>query len=325
MTSDGSLRGTDVRRVLLTDHPWPGTDIESALCAAAGIELVEAPAGAPEELLVSLAGDVEGIITCFAPVTAAVIAASPHLAVVSRLGVGVDNIDVRSAAQRGTTVTRVPDYCMDEVSDHVVGLVHAWARGIATFDRAVRAREWNGGARTLHRVRDLTIGVWGSGIIGIRTAEKFSALGCKVVLDDRHPERAGSFECRPLPDLLGQSDVVTLHLPLSEATHNLVDAAVLSEMRPGALLVNTSRGGLVDIEALVAALDLGRPGFAALDVLPDEPHVPDILRRDDVLITPHVAFSSEQSVRELRQRATEDLIRVVTGQPPLHPYVAPSA
>ncbi|HVA06699.1 MAG TPA: NAD(P)-dependent oxidoreductase [Acidimicrobiales bacterium] len=321
MTSDETLGPTAARRVLLTDHPWPGTEIESALCAAAGIELIEAPAGASEKQLVALAGDVEGIITCWAPVTAAVIAASPHLAVVSRLGVGVDNIDVRAAAQRGATVTRVPDYCMDEVSDHVVGLVHAWARGIASFDRAVRAREWNGGALALHRVRDLTIGIWGSGIIGIRTAEKFSALGCNVVLDDRHPERAGPFPSLPLSDLLRQSDVVSLHLPLSEANRNLVDAAVLSDMRSGSLLVNTSRGGLVDVAALAAALDLGRPGFAALDVLPEEPHVPDVLRRDDVLITPHVAFSSVQSVRELRQRATEDLIRVITGRAPLHPYI----
>jgi D-3-phosphoglycerate dehydrogenase len=321
MTSDEAAG----RRVLLTDHPWPGTDIESGLCAAAGIELIEAPAGASEEQLIALAAGVDGIITCWAPVTAAVIAASPRLAVVSRLGVGVDNIDVAAAAQRGTIVTRVPDYCMDEVSDHVVGLVHAWARGIASFDRAVRARQWDGGALVLRRVRDLTIGIWGSGIIGIRTAEKFGALGCNVVLDDRHPERAGPFPCVPLTDLLSQSDVVSLHLPLSEGTRNLVDAAVLSEMRPGSLLVNTSRGGLVDVDALVAALDLGRPGFAALDVLPDEPHVPDLLRRDDVLITPHVAFSSVQSVRELRQRATEDLIRVVTGQAPLHRYVASQA
>jgi D-3-phosphoglycerate dehydrogenase len=309
----------------LTDHPWPGTDIESALCVAAGIELIEAPAGVSEEQLVTLAGDVDGIMTCWASITAAVIAASPRLAVVSRLGVGVDNIDVRAAAKRGTTVTRVPDYCMEEVSDHVVGLVHAWARGIASFDRAVRAREWNGGALALHRVRDLTIGIWGSGITGIRTAEKFSALGCNVVLDDRHPERAGPFAALPLSDLLRQSDVVSLHLPLTVANHNLVDAATLSKMRSGSLLVNTSRGGLVDVDALATALDLGRPGFAALDVLPDEPHVPDILRRDDVLITPHVAFSSGQSVQELRQRATEDLIRVVTGQAPLHPYVVPPA
>jgi D-3-phosphoglycerate dehydrogenase len=319
VTSDGTPR----RRVLLTDHPWPGTDIESTLCAAAGIELVEAPAGASEDQLVALAANVEGIITCWAPVTAAVIAASPHLVVVSRLGVGVDNIDVRAAARRGTTVTRVPDYCMEEVSDHVVGLVHAWARGIASFDRAVRAREWNGGTLALRRVRDLTIGIWGSGIIGTRTAEKFSALGCNVVLDDRHPERAGTFTCLPVSELVRQSDVVSLHLPLSEANRNLVDEAVLSGMRSESLLVNTSRGGLVDVDALAAALDLGRPGFAALDVLPDEPHVPDVLRRDDVLITPHVAFSSVQSVRELRQRATEELVRVVTGQAPLHPYVVP--
>ena len=305
MTAVGRGRGpAGTPRVLLTDHPWEGTEIESALCADAGIELVDAPSGATETQLVDLAGDVDGIMTCWAPVTAAVIGASPRLVVVSRLGVGVDNIDVRAAETRGVIVTRVPDYCMEEVSDHVVALVHSWARGIAFFDRAVRGGEWASGALELRRVRDLTIGIWGSGIIGTRTAEKFAALGCRVVIDDRHPERGGPFPRLSVPDLLEESDIVSLHLPLSEGTRNIVNAAVLTRMRPGSLLVNTSRGGLVDVDALVAALDLGRPGFAALDVLPEEPVVPEALRRHDVLITPHVAFSSLQSVRELRQRAT---------------------
>jgi D-3-phosphoglycerate dehydrogenase / 2-oxoglutarate reductase len=308
-------------RVLLTDHPWPGTEIEASLCAAAGFELVEAPPGASEAQLVALARDVVGIITCWAPVTEAVVMASPDLLVVSRLGVGVDNIDVAAVVRRGGIVTRVPDYCVEEVSDHVVGLVHAWARGIFHFDRTVRAGEWQGSGVALHRVRDLTIGIWGTGNIGVRTAHKLSVLGCHVVLDDRHPERAAHFESVPVPQLLAESDVVSLHVPLTDATRDLVDASVLAQMRQGSLLVNTSRGGLVDVDALVAALDAGRPGAAALDVLPEEPRIPPGLEgRHDVLITPHVAFSSAQSVRELRQRTTEDLLRVLQGQPPLHPY-----
>jgi D-3-phosphoglycerate dehydrogenase len=272
---------------------------------------------------VELAADVRGIITCWAPVTEAVIMASPILAVVSRLGVGVDNIDVGAAARRGATVTRVPDYSVEEVSDHVVGLIYAWARGITFFDRAVRAGEWQGGAIGLHRVRDLVVGIWGSGNNGLRTAQKMSALGCTVVLDDRHPERAGSHPSVPVTELLERSDVVSLHLPLTEANHNLVDADVLGQMRQGSLLVNTSRGGLIDVGALVAGLDAGRPGAAALDVLPDEPHVPAALMgHEDVVITPHVAFSSGRSVRELRQRTIEDLVRVLAGQAPLHPYPA---
>jgi hypothetical protein len=126
-TDDGttSTRGT----VLLTDHPWEGVDVERELLAAGGYDLIEAPVGASEDVLVELAADVVGILTCWALVPEAVIAASPRLRVVTRLGVGLDNIDLHAAAQRGVVVTRIPDYCIEEVSDHVVGLVHVWARG----------------------------------------------------------------------------------------------------------------------------------------------------------------------------------------------------
>ncbi|HEY1831418.1 MAG TPA: C-terminal binding protein [Acidimicrobiales bacterium] len=323
-SSDGGLK-TGGRKILLTDHPWPDAVIESELCAAAGFELVDAPPASSEEDLVTLAADVSGIITCWAAVTRAVIDASPHLAVVSRLGVGIDNIDVDAATDRGAVVTRVPDYCVDEVSDHVVGLVHSWARGIVHYDRSVQSGAWPGIPARLRRVRDLVVGIWGSGNIGLRTAQKFSALGCQILLDDRHPDRVGAFPSVPIVELLGQSNVVSLHIPLTEANRNLVNADVLGQMQRESLLVNTSRGGLVDVDALVAALDAGRPSAAALDVLPDEPNIPaDLLGRDDVVITPHIAFSSIQSVRELRIRATEDCLRVLNGQAPLHPYPTPA-
>ncbi len=309
------------RKVLLTDHPWDGVDIESEICLEAGYELVEAPRGADLAQLVDLGADVEGIITCWARVPGELIRSSPHLQVVSRLGVGVDNIDLDAAAECGVTVTRVPDYCVEEVSDHVLALVYAWARGVTYFDRAVRSGRWEPGALALRRVRDLVVGVWGTGLIGTRTADKFSALGCTVVVDDRHPERAGPYPAVTRDELLERSDVVTLHLPLTEENRGIVGAEVLSKMRPGSLLVNTSRGGIVDSDALAAALDAGHLGAAALDVLPNEPQVPTALAdRDDVVITPHVAFSSIQSVQELRARATEDLVRVLRGEPAEHPY-----
>jgi D-3-phosphoglycerate dehydrogenase / 2-oxoglutarate reductase len=325
MTTGHDTPGARRGRVLLTDHPWHGTEVESALCTAAGYELVEAPAPATEAELVALAQDVHGILTCWAPVTRSIVMASADLRVVSRLGVGLDNIDVAAVLERGATVTRVPDYCVEEVSDHVVGLVYCWARGIAHFDRAVRDGKWNGNGVLLRRVRNLTIGIWGAGHIGLRTAQKFAALGCSVLIDDRHPERDGTFPGVAVPELLRRSDVLSLHLPLQESTRDLVDEGVLAQMPRGSLLVNTSRGGVVDIDALAAALDAGQPAAAALDVLPDEPHVPAALvGRPNVLLTPHIAFSSEQSVLELRQRATEDLLRVLSGRAPLHPHPVPS-
>ena len=308
-------------RVLLTDHAWPGVEVESGLCDAAGFELVEAPPDAPEEVLAALAADVDGILTCWARVTARVIAANPGLRVVSRMGVGLDNIDVAAAADRGIVVTRVPDYCAEEVSDHVIAMVLAWARCILAGDRDIRAGRWDPSRYTPRRVRTLVAGVWGLGPLGQRTAEKLAALGCEVLADDRHLERApAGVRAVPAGTLLARCDVLSLHLPLTPDTTGLMNAGRLSVMKPGSLLVNTSRGALVDIPALAAALDRGTPGAAALDVFPGEPEVPDSLReRADVILTPHIAFSSADSVLELRRRATEDLLRVLAGEPAQHP------
>lgn len=312
-------------RVLLTDHAWPGTEVETGLCDAAGYDLVEAPPGASEDVLAGLAADVDGILTCWAQVTAKVIAASPALRVVSRMGIGLDNIDLAAAASRQVAVTRVPDYCVEEVSDHVVGLLHAWARCILTADRDVRAGVWDPGRYAPRRVRSLVAGVWGLGPTGRRTAEKLSALGCRVLADDRHPELApAGVETVPADELLAECDVLSLHLPLTPATRGLLDTITLARMKPGALLVNTSRGALVDIPALCAALDTGTPGGAALDVFPGEPEVPAaLLGRPDVILTPHIAFSSAHSVLELRRRSTEDLLRVLAGAPPRNPVALP--
>ena len=306
---------------MITDHPWPGTDVEAAICAAAGYELVDASPGDDPVAVRALAADAVGILTNWAPVPATLVEACPELRVVTRLGVGVDNIDLAAAAAHGVIVTRVPDYCVEEVSDHVVAMVLAWARGITHFDREIRAGRFDPGARDLRRVRDLVVGVWGAGRNGMATARKLSALGCTVLVDDRHRERAAPYRAVAVGDLLARSDVVSLHLPLTDETRAVVDARALARMRPGSLLVNTGRGRLVDVDALVAALDAGRPGAAALDVLPDEPDVPPALAsRDDVLITPHVAFASAESVAEVRRRAAEDLVRVLRGEAPLDPY-----
>lgn len=315
--------------IVLTDRGWDDADVERGLCDAAGYELVDLQEPADEEALARAVApaDPVGMLFCWAPVSARVLAAAPKLQVASRLGVGVDNIDLGEAARRGLTVTRVPDYCVDEVSDHVVGLVHDWARGIAAYDRDVRARNWRPGLRPLRRVRDLTIGVWGVGAIGSAAATKFAALGCTIVGHNRSPvEMPDGVTSVTAAELLARSDVVTLHVPAVPGDPPLIGEAELAAMVPGALLVNTARGALVDVDALVVGLRSGRPGAAALDVLPHEPEVPTVLRDAmdgpeavDVVLTPHVAFSSTASVTELRVRATEDLLRVLRGEAPLHP------
>lgn len=260
-------------------------------------------------------------MTCWAPVTQRAIASATDLRIVARMGVGLDNIDVAEASRRGAWVTNVPDYCVEEVSDHAVALMLSWLRGVSRLDRAVRAGRWEPASVRLTRIATLTVGILGYGRIGRRTATKVAGLGARVLaLQPRTPGVVpGAARLVDLDTLLAESDVLVLHLPLTNATHHYVDERFLARVRPDALLVNVSRGGLVDTTALLAALDHGRLAAAALDVLESEPHPPaTLVGRDDVILTPHVAFSSTTSVIELRRRASEEVVRVLAGGEPLH-------
>lgn len=313
--------------VLLTDRAWPDDAIERRTIEGAGFELVAGPADpAPPETIEDLAKthDPVAIMTCWAPVSDTAIRTPSRLRVVTRMGVGLDNIDVPAATKRGTLVTNVPDYCVEEVSDHAVGLVLDWARGIAAFDRDVRADRWNPAGARLKRLRSKTVGIVGYGRIGRATARKCAAFGCRVVVHSRTVDPHAGVEFVSWPDLLGMADVVVLHIPLTPGTRHVVGAPELAAMHADALLVNVSRGGLVDTAALVDALDAGRIGGAALDVLEDEPTVdPTLLAHPNVVITPHVAFSSDESIEDLRTKAAEEVVRVLRGQAARYPCNTP--
>ncbi len=307
----------DVNTVLLTDRAWPDDRVEREVLESAGFRLV---AGPPEpadtatiDALVA-ANQPSAILTCWAPVSANAIGSSDALRVVARMGVGLDNIEAAEATRRGVWVTNVPDYCVEEASDHAVGLVLTWTRGVVATDREVRAGRWNPASARLRRLSTLTCGVVGYGRIGRRTAEKLRALGARVVTS-----RPSSLE-----ELLATSDVVILHAPLTEATRHLIGARELALMPPGSLLVNVSRGGLVDTDALAASLHAGHLGGAGLDVLESEPAVPaQLLEHPGVVITPHIAFSSDASLIELRRSAAEEVVRVLRGETPRHPCNRP--
>jgi D-3-phosphoglycerate dehydrogenase len=314
--------------VLLTDYAWPDDTVERSVIEEAGFALVSGPAEpssaeAIEELVAK--HDPAAVLTCWAPVSAAAVTAAPHLRIVARLGVGLDNIAVDTATERGVWVTNVPDYCVEEVSDHAVGMVLAWTRGLTRYDREVRSGTWHPAGAQLRRAATLTCGIVGYGRIGRATARKLGAFGCRLLAHD--PFAAGDgegVEMAQLDDLLRRSDVVILHAPLTDGTHHLIGADQLALMTPGGLLVNVSRGGLVDTDAVLQALDSGQLGGAALDVLESEPHVPAALAaHPGALITPHVAFSSDASVLELRRRAAEEVVRVLKGQDPEQPRNQP--
>jgi D-3-phosphoglycerate dehydrogenase len=315
-------------RVLLTDHAWPETRIEQRILADAGYELVCGPAVAAsathiEELVA--AHDPVAIMTCWAQVSATAIGTPTDLRVVARMGVGLDNIDIDAATDRGAWVTNVPDYCVDEVSDHAVALVLDWSRGITAFDRAAKAGHWDPASARLRRLGEKTVGIIGFGRIGRTTARKLAGFGCRILVHDPHAEPAPEVEPVGLDELLAESDVVILHAPLTPQTHHLIDGRRFALLREDALLVNVSRGGLVDTGALVAALQRGDLAHVALDVLEEEPEVPTRLREQPgVVITPHVAFSSDASVAELRTKAAEEVVRVLAGTAPRCPCNPPA-
>ena len=263
--------------VLLTDHAWPDDAIERAVVEAAGHRLVCGPAEpAAASAIEALAREhePEAILTCWAPVSAAAIEASNPLRIVARLGVGLDNIAVDVATARGVWVTNVPDYCVDEVSDHAVGFVLAWTRGLVGFDREVRAGRWQPAAARLRRLSVLTCGIVGFGRIGQATARKLAAFGCRLLVHDPHPAPTAGVEPVDLDALMLQSDVVIVHAPLTQGTRHLIDGARLAQMKPGGLLVNVSRGAVVDTQAVIDALRSGHLAGAGLDVLESEPKVP---------------------------------------------------
>lgn len=315
--------------VLLTDYAWPDDSVERSIIEGAGMRLVSGPAApAHSAAIEALCRDAQpsAIMTCWAPVSSAAIEASGPLKIVARLGVGLDNIAVASATQRGIWVTNVPDYCVEEVSDHAVGFALAWTRGIALFDREVRAGRWSPASARLRRLAALTCGIVGFGRIGRATARKLAAFGCRLLAHDPYPAApVPGVESTDLESLLSRSDIVIVHAPLTDGTRHLIDKRRLDLMPPGGLLINVSRGAVVDTDAVIEALNEGRLSAAALDVLESEPAVPPaLLAHPGAMLTPHVAFSSDASLLELRRRAAQEVVRVLRGEAPLEPRNTPA-
>lgn len=296
--------------VVITDCDHPEIAIEREVLARAGLRVERADAHTAGEVVATGAGAV-ALVTQYAPVTAEVLAALPACRVVARYGTGLDTVDTAAAAARGVAVVSVPDYAVTEVADHTIGLVLACTRGIVRLDRAVRAGGWDAfAAGPLRRTSALRLGVVGLGRIGAAVAARAMALGFTILGHDPRMDAPEGVTAVGLDELLATSDVVTLHAALSEATRHLIDAAALARMRSCAVLVNTSRGGLVDQDALVAALAAGHLGGAALDVTADEPPARDSPLRslDRVVLTPHVGFYSVESLVEMKRRVAEGVV-----------------
>ena len=304
-------------KVLITDHVWPTTDPERAVLEAAGAEVIVAPDG-DEDTLINLAKDVDAIMTCFAKVTEKVIRSAEKCVAIGRFGVGTDNIDVATATELGIPVTYVPDYCVDEVSDHVLAMLHTWNRKIALFDQSVKSEGWGhlGLTMRIKRLRGKTIGIVGFGRIGQAVAEKASVFGLKILASDpvtpKDIVESYGGQLVAFEDLLEQSDFVSLHAPLTPATEKLIGPREFDLMKYDSFLINAARGPLIDESALYDALSNGKIGGAGLDVMVENEPAKDhpLMQLENILITPHTAFFSQESTLELEERAASEVVRV---------------
>ncbi len=306
-------------KVLVTDYAWPDLDLEVAILRDVGAEIV-LPESTDESSLVSAVGDAQAIMTNWARVTDRVIDSCPSLRIVARLGVGLDNIDVAHATRLGIPVTNVPGYCDVEVAEHTIALLFALARNVAIHHRATKNGVYDISlGPTMRRMAGRTLGLVGLGGIGREVARRAHALGLEVLAATRSSTEPVAGVTRvALAELLVRSDFVSVHAPLTNETKPLIGAAELGRMKRGAFLINTARGALVDHEALARALDSGHLSGAGLDVQDPEPPGLDRPPFDDenVIVTPHTAFVSEQSLRELRTRAATQVAARLSGHVP---------
>ncbi len=309
-------------RILITDYAWSSIEPEQKVLAEIGAELIVAETGDEIELL-KLAPKVDGILTCWKPVRENVIAAAKQCQIIARYGIGLDNIDVESATENGIIVTNVPSYCIDEVSDHAIALLLACARKIIYYNAAVKSGIWDQNIGTkMFRLRGKTLGIIGFGQIGKSIIQKTNAFGLNVIVysprTSHETIKLHGAEKVTFQELLKTSDFISIHAPLTTETECMFSSVEFQIMKSSAFLINTARGGIVDTHALTAALQNGEIAGAGIDVLETEPPHQDetLLQLDNVIITPHAAFISEESILELEVTAAKCITQVLTGNIP---------
>ncbi|SDD47397.1 D-3-phosphoglycerate dehydrogenase [Sanguibacter gelidistatuariae] len=309
-------------RITITECDHDSFAPEMAVARGAGADFVVAQS-TDAATLVAACADAEAILVQYASITAEVMDALPALKVIGRYGVGVDSVDVPAATARGIAVCNVPDYGTEAVSDHAIALALSVARGIPRLDRGMRAGSFDlAVVRPLYQTTSRVFGIIGMGLIGSATARKAAGLGYEVIgYDVRAEPGAATFRGFPavtLDELLERSQVVSMHTPLTEETRNLIGAPELARMRTDAIIVNTSRGGVIRTDALVDALRSGAIAGAGIDVHETEPlpagHA--LMDFDNVVLTPHLAWYSEESYVELKRRTIENVVEVCAGRPP---------
>ena len=314
--------------IAVTDSVFPSLDPALAALARLDPEMRMSKSVAAEDIL-AVARDADAILVTYAKLSGELLRELRRCKAIGRFGLGVDNIDTKTAAELGIVVTYVPDYCMHEVSDHAMALLLALARKIPFSNKLVQSGRWEMPAvAPLRRLAGQVLGLIGLGNIPRALVPKARAFGFDVIAYDPYAAKEVFASCGveavSLETLFARSDAISVHAPLTPATRGLVDAAAFARMKLGAVIVNTARGPLIDEQALLAALDSGRLGGAALDVVATEPLPKDspLLGRDNVILTPHTAFYSLEALDELQTKCATDVASVLSGQPPVYPVRA---
>jgi phosphoglycerate dehydrogenase-like enzyme len=303
---------------------WPDYDTEDpelgGALTAAGCRLrLEPRLGARDAAQVrAMAEEAAGAIVSIDPFDANVLESCTQLRVIARVGVGVDSIDLEAASRLGVIVTVTPGANESAVADHTVALMLAAVRRISEHDRAIRSGEWNRtGSHTPWELAGATVGLVGYGNIGRLVGARLCGFGVRLLFSDPVEQEAAGAERVSLDDLLRESDVVSIHAPLLPSTRQLLGRRELALMRDDAVLVNTARGGVVDEQALIEALEAGRLRAAALDVFDHEPpRSSRLLALQNVVLSPHVGGISDRSIHEMTRRATSSVIDVLEARIP---------
>ncbi len=310
-------------KVVLTDYVWESIDVEKKILAGLA-DLVPLQTKKPDDFL-SQAQDCDALLNTYAgPITAEVMARMPKCRIIARYGIGVDTIDLDAATQAGIIVTNNPTYCIEEVAEHTMALLLAGARKVAFYDRLVRGGRWEvPPGKPMFRVAGSTLGLVGFGNIARQVAVRAAAFGMRILYTDPYIKE-GQFDApgkkMELHGMLKESDFVSLHPPLTPQTRKMMNDEAFSRMKPTAILVNCSRGPIVDTDALIRALDAKRIAGCALDTTDPEP-LPDphpLRGRENVIINPHVAWYSEQAMVGLQSGAPNEVRRVLSGEWPVN-------
>ncbi|MEK4536871.1 C-terminal binding protein [Peribacillus sp. FSL K6-1552] len=309
-------------KILLTDYEFENLQYEEDVFKESGLDIdfIKAQCKTEEEVI-ELAKEVDAILNQYAPVSRRVIGSLENTKIISRYGVGVNTIDLDAAKEKGITVANVPDYGMEEVSNHALALLLSWARKVTLLNNEVKKGNWNFKACVpIHRFNEQTVGVLGFGRIPRRFVEKVKPLGFKTAAYDpfvsAEDMAAVGVQKMNLEEIISEADYLSVHVPLIDDTFHLINEERLRQMKRNAVIINTARGPIIDEKALAEALEKGIIAGAALDVTEDEPVSIDspLLKMDNVIITPHSAWYSEEAMIELRQKAAKNIVQVLSGE-----------